>query len=506
MRNKIYALLFFLTITLNQPLSAQQKANNKKLDAMIVKGLEDWKIPGLAAIVVKDGEVVFQKTYGVKNLDTKEKIDENTLFNMASTTKAVVAIAMGMLVDEGKLNWDDKVIDHLPYFKLSDPYSTADARIKDLFTHNLGIGNADALWIIDSTSTRETIRKFQFAKKTYPLRGGFTYQNIMYAVAGEVIAAVSGKPWNEFVKERIFNPLGMTRTQAIAKDVFSVGNYVTPYLDDPEDGLVEVDYGFSDQIGPAGMICSTPHDISNYLTFLVNDGIYKSDTLVKPKTFKYLFEPHSFLGSNGTYPTNALTKPNWNTYGLGWFQQDYKGHKLDFHTGSLFGLVAIAGVMHSKNLAVYVFANLDHAELRHAIMYKAMDLYGFNDNSRDWHSEVFKLYEGFKKENLEILNKRVKERAENTKPSLPLEAYEGSYNSEMLGTVIVTVQDNVLQTNFNDFITYKAEHWHYDTFITNKDSRFREKLLIRFELNTEGKINQLDFLDEVFTKTEEEDD
>lgn len=506
MRNKIYSLLFFLTIVLNQSLSAQQKANNKNLDAMIVQGIKDWKVPGLAAIVVKDGEVVFQKTYGVKNLKTKEKVDENTLFNMASTTKAVVAIAMGMLVDEGKLNWDDKVVDHLPYFKLSDPYSTADARIKDLFTHNLGVGNADALWIIDSTSVRETVRKFQFAKKTYPLRGGFTYQNIMYAVAGEVIAAVSGMPWNEFVKERIFNPLGMTRTQALAKDVFSVGNYVTPYLDDPEDGLVEVDYGFSDQIGPAGMICSTPHDISNYLTFLVNDGVYKSDTLVKPKTFKYLFEPHSFLGSSGTYPTNALTKPNWNTYGLGWFQQDYKGHKLDFHTGSLFGLVAIAGIMHDKNVAVYVFANLDHAELRHAIMYKAMDLYGFNDDSRDWHTEVFKLYEGFKKENIEALKKKIEERAENTKPSLPLEAYEGSYVSEMLGKVVVTAQDDALQTNFNDFITYDAEHWHYDTFITNKDPRFHEKLLIRFELNTDGKINQLDFMGEVFTKTAEGDD
>ncbi len=261
---------------------------------MIVQGMTDWKIPGLATIVVKDGQVVFQKTYGVKNLVSNEPVDENTLFNMASTTKAIVAIAMGMLVDDGKLNWDDKVVDHLPYFQLSDPYITADARVKDLFTHNLGIVNADVLWTLDSVSTRETVKDFDLLKKGYPLRGGFTYQNIMYAVAGEVIEAVSGKPWNQFVKERIFNPLGMTRTQAIANDIFKVGNYVTPYFDDPEDGMVEVDYGFSDQIGPAGMICATPNDIAKYLTFVVNDGIHKSDTLIRPKTFKYLFEPHSF--------------------------------------------------------------------------------------------------------------------------------------------------------------------------------------------------------------------
>lgn len=506
MKKSTILFLIGLTIGINQLSNAQQKNHNKKLDAMIVQGMEDWKVPGLAAIVVKDGEVVFQKTYGVKNLKTKEPVDEHTLFNMASTTKAIVAIAMGMLVDDGKLNWDDKVVDHLPYFKLSDTYSTADATIKDLLTHNLGIGNADALWTLDSVSTRETIRKFQFADKTYPLRGGFTYQNIMYAVAGEIIAAVSGKPWNEFVKERIFNPLGMSRTQAIAKDIFKAGNYVTPYMDDPDDGMVAVEYGFSDQIGPAGMICSTAHDISNYLTFLVNDGIYKSDTLVKPKTFKKLFEPHSFLGSTGTYPTNALTKPNWNTYGLGWFQQDYKGHKLDFHTGSLFGLVAIAGIMHDQDVAVYVFANLDHAELRHAILYKAIDLYAFKDNSRDWHTEVFNLYEGFKKENIKKSKKKIATRVKNTKPSLKLDAYEGNYTHKMLGEAKVTLQGNELLVNFNDFISYKAKHWHFDTFITNKDPRFREKMVVHFELNADGEINQFDIMDEVFTKIEEADD
>ena len=473
---------------------------------MIVQGMADWKIPGLAAIVVKDGQVVFQKTYGVKNLETEQTVDENTLFNMASTTKAIVAIAMGMLVDEGKLNWEDKVVDLLPYFKLSDPYITADARVKDLLTHNLGIDNSDALWTIDSVSTHETIRRFQFAKKTYPLRGGFTYQNIMYAVAGEVIAVVSGKPWNEFVKARIFDPLGMNRTQALARDIFKAGNYVTPYYDDPDEGMVEVDYGFSDQIGPAGMICSTAKDISNYLTFLVNDGVYKSDTLVKPKTFKYLFEPQSFLGTNGTYPTNALTKPNWNTYGLGWFQQDYKGHKLDFHTGSLFGLVAIAGIIQDKNIAVYVFANLDHAELRHAIMYKAIDLYAFNDDNRDWHNEVFELYEGFKKKHIEISKKKIAERIKNTEPNLPLEEYEGTYTNDMLGAAKVSLANGKLNINFNDFIDYDTEHWHYNTFMTNKDPRFREKMEVRFELNNDGKVNQLYFMEVAFIKTEKTDD
>lgn len=495
-------LVLFLIGCYSQIAFTQQKTNNKKLDAMIVQGMKDWKVPGLAAIVVKDGEVVFQKTYGVKNLETKEPVDENTLFNMASTTKAIVAIAMGMLVDDGKLNWEDKVTDYVPYFKLSDSYTTANARIKDLLTHNLGIGNADNLWVLDSLSTKETIHRFQFANKTYPLRGGFTYQNIMYAVAGEVIAAASGKPWNEFVQERIFNPLQMNRTQATAANIFEVGNYVTPYLNDYEDGMVEVDYGFSDQIGPAGMICSTAHDISNYLKFLVNDGVYKSDTLVRPETFKKLFEPHSFLGNTGTYPTNALTKPNWNTYGLGWFQQDYQGHKLDFHTGSLFGLVAIAGVMHDKDVAVYVFANLDHAELRHAILYKAMDLYAFEDSSRDWHTEVFNLYESFKKESLEKSKKEKAERVKDTKPSLPMTNYEGTFTNKMLGDAEIIIKEGKLHINFNDFIAYSLEHWHYNTFITNKDPRFYEELKITFNLNESGTVNDFKIMGAEFIKKE----
>ena len=483
-------------------LNAQQETNNQKLDAMIVQGIKDWKVPGLAAIVVKDGKVVFQKTYGVKNVQTKEPVNENTLFAMASTTKAIVALSLGMLVDEGKLKWDDKVVEHLPYFRLSDPYITANARVKDLLTHNLGIGNADLLWFIDSTSTRQTLKNFQHAKKAYPLRGGFVYQNIMYVAAGEVIGAVSGKHWTDFVKERVFTPLEMNRTQAKAINIRKAGNYVTPYDYDPEEGIVRLPHSFADQIGAAGMIWSAPKDISNYLTFLVNDGVYKNDTLVKPVTFNYLFKPHALQPEGGMYPTTALTKPNWNTYGLGWFQQDYRGSKLDFHTGSLGGLVAIAGVVHDKNMAVYVFANLDHAELRHAIMLKAIDLFVFNDDGRDWHAEVFELYNGITEKDLEKQKKKVDERVNNTKPSLPLNAYNGVYTNKMLGKATVTQIGDSLEVNFNAHITYRASHWHYDTFITNKDPSSGGKFEVRFDLDNNGEVKQLDFMGEVFTITE----
>ncbi|WP_189663347.1 MULTISPECIES: serine hydrolase [unclassified Polaribacter] len=494
-------LLIMLILLLLAPSNfAQDISKSNKLNAMIEEGMKDWQIPGLAAVVVKNGKVVFKKTYGIKDIETKEAVDDNTLFSMASTTKALIAISLGILVDQNKIAWQDKVITHFSAFKLSDPYITADARVIDLLTHNLGIGNADLLWTTNNLSTLETIDKFKYAEKTYPLRGGFIYQNIMYAVAGELIESVSGQHWSEFVENEILKPLEMTRTQTKSKDIIKAGNYTTPHFNDLEDGVVKVGYTFADQIGAAGSVWSTTNDISNYLTFLVNDGIFKGDTIIQPNTFQYLFKSHAIVADGGVYPTNKLTKPKWNTYGLGWFQQDYRGNKLDFHTGSLSGLVAIAGIMHDKDLAVYVFANLDHAELRHAIMYKAMDIYAFSDDNRDWHKEIFKLYAGFRENAKEAKKKRSEGRIMETRPSLILEQYSGTYQNEMLGVVSVSLDKGQLKIDFNNLFNYQLEHWHDDTFITNKDPIYRDKFFFNFNLNASGKIAYFEFFGEKFTK------
>jgi len=497
--SKIIIILLLSTI-LSSSISAQYKSQNKKLDDMIIQGMGDWQIPGLAALVVKDGKVVFQKAYGIKDIDTKKAVDDNTLFNMASTTKAMIAISIGILVDRGKVNWDDKVQDHLPNFKLSDAYIAKDARVIDLLTHNLGIGNADLLWVLDSISTKETLSKFKYANATYPLRGGFTYQNIMYAAAGELIEAVSGKPWTTFVEENIFKPLDMTRSVTKSVDILKKGNITTPHYNDIEDGLVKVGYTFSDQIGAAGMIWSSISDISHYLKFLVDDGVYHGVTLIQPATFKYLFKPHSFVSEREFYPTQKLTKPNWTTYGLGWFQHDYRGDKLDFHTGSLAGLVAIAGIMHKHNVAVYVFANLDHAELRHAIMYKAMDLYAFNDDSRDWNKEIFNMYSTFREQTIQALKKQKEDRINGTSPTLDLKEYTGTYEHEMLGNAVISLKEDKLHVNFNNYISYNLKHWHYDTFKTNKDPKWRFSSLISFDQNKSGKISGLEVFEEKFLK------
>lgn len=494
----LYAVFLILLL----PLFAlgQEDTNSKALDAMIVQGMKDWEVPGLTAVVVKDDKVVFQKVYGVKNRETKEAVDKNTLFSMASTTKAVVSMALGILVDQGKLNWDDKVEKHLPDFQLSDPYITREARVKDLLTHNLGIRGADLLWIVDSLSTRETLARFSKAEKGYPIRGGYAYNNLMYAAAGEVIAAVSGQHWTTFVEENILKPLNMTRTSTTVKGIYKMGNYAMPYYNDHELGIVKRNHTMSDQIGAAGMMWSCANDVSKYLKFVLNGGVVGSDTIIKPATFDYLFKPHGFVTEAGFYPTQKLTKPHWTTYGLGWFQHDYRGEKLDFHTGSLPGLIAITGVMHDKDVAVYVFANMDHAELRHAILYKAMDLYAFNDNSRDWHKEVYELYDDFKQKEIEANLKQKNNRAANTNPSLPLDGYAGNYHDSMYGQVQVAEKKEGLELILNNKYSLKTTHWHYDTFRSDKDNWFGSNLMATFKLNGEGKVDELEILGIRFEK------
>lgn len=493
-------LLGFLLVT--SLVLSQNSRKEKILDGIIKEGMTDWKIPGLAVVVVKDGKTVFKKTYGVKSIQTKDPVTSETLFAMASTTKAMVAMSLGILVDEGKLNWNDKVLEHLPDFQLSDSYITADARIKDLLTHNLGIANADVLWVLDSVSTKETLKRFAHTEKIYPLRGGFTYQNIMYAAAGQVVESVSGVPWHQFMETRLFAPLGMNRSQTRAVNVEKAGNYVAPHYDFEDDGVQVVEKNQSDQIGAAGMMWSTIDDVSKYLKFIQNKGVQNQDTIIRPETFDILFKPHTLIPTSQFYPTTRLTKPNWTSYGLGWFQHDYRGEKLDFHTGSLQGLIAIAGVMHNKNTAVYVFGNMDHAELRHAILYQVMDLYAFDDETTNWHAKVFELYQNMAKNNKEREQKRKKGRVANTNTSLDLEAYTGKYQHPLCGHLDIAIENNGLKLNFNNFETIEASHWHYDTFMTKPNKRFTGASEVNFHLNERARVDSLEFFGYTFTKVD----
>ena len=500
MRNSILILLILLPST----ILSQNKSD--VIDKFITEGKELWSIPGMSVVIVQNDSTVYKKTYGVKNYFNNEPVDSKTIFSMASTTKAFIAMGLGILVDRDSINWDDKVTSHFPSFKLSDDYITKDARVKDLLTHNLGIGNEDRLWTTDSTSVDEMLYNFSKSKKKYSLRGGYTYQNIMYVIAGKVIENVSGMSWQDFIEVNILDKIDFSCTLTWSQDIFNYKNHTYPHMIDYDEGIVNVPFTISDQIGAAGMMWSCADDMEKYLNFLLNKSEVNGEKVLSENTFNYIFEPQILIG-NSFYPTSKLTKPKWKTYGLGWFQHDYRGYKIDMHTGSLQGLVAIIALVRDKNIGVQVFANLDGAELRHAIIYKVFDLLLFDDDSRDWNGEVYSLYkersEKYKKSYQDIFTNRDIE----SKMSLNLEDYVGVYSSEMYGEVSISLNKSKLKKGKpylnadinNDIKNFDLQWWENDTFITDKDEKWREKLLIDFIV--EDKISkQLIIYDVTFNK------
>ena len=498
--------ILILLILLPSTILSQNKLNI--IDKFITEGKELWSIPGMSVVIVQNDSTVYKNTYGVKNYFQNDPVDSKTIFSMASTTKAFIAMGLGILVDRDSINWDDKVISHFPSFKLSDDYITEDARVKDLLTHNLGIGNEDRLWTTDSTSVDEMLYNFSKSEKKYSLRGGYTYQNIMYVIAGKVIENVSGMSWQDFIEVNILDKIDFSCTLTWSKDIFNYKNYTYPHMIDYDEGIVNVPFTISDQIGAAGMMWSCADDMEKYLNFLLNKSEVNGEKVLSENTFNYIFEPQILIG-NYFYPTSKLTKPKWKTYGLGWFQHDYRGYKIDMHTGSLQGLVAIIALVRDKNIGVQVFANLDGAELRHAIIYKVFDLLLFDDDSRDWNSEIFELYnersERYKKSYYESFENRDKSK----KLSYELEDFVGKYYNDMYGDIIITLlkregkksrKKYYLNLDVNNNIkNFDLEWWEGNTFLTDKDEKWLEKLFVDFK-EEDGSIKSLKIYNVQFDK------
>ena len=489
MKTRLFVFLFVFTISLNTIAQSVQK-QVKLLDDYIENALTVWNPPGLAVTVVKDGEIVFTKTYGIRTLGENKPVDKHTLFGCMSTTKAFTAAALAMLADEGKLKWDDHVIKYLPDFQLYDPYMTREITVRDLLTHRTGLGNTDYLWGWMQISGDSALYKMRDVKPSYSLRSSFIYQNLMYLAAGKVIEKVSGQSWESFLKERIYIPLEMNETFAKYEMVKDIKNKADAHF--PHEGkIIKIDQLIADEIGPAGSMWSSINDIGKWIQFLLNDGTHKGDTLISDRNFKELFKPQQIIPSNEFYPTQKLTKPNWTTYGLGWFQHDYRGKMVQFHTGSLPGMIAIAGLIPEENIGVYVMGNLDHLELRHAIMYTVFDLFMDGKITRDWSTEFKELYS-------QKTEQKEPKRILETTASLPISKVLGTYKHKQYGIVKITETKQGIRYNLNNTVKGILSHWHYDTYQITFDKQYYGKAMLNFRMNSEAKVSYLEVFGERF--------
>jgi CubicO group peptidase (beta-lactamase class C family) len=493
----LFTLAFCPALLFGQTNSPDAKSI-LEFDRYVEDARKEWLVPGLTIAVIKDNQVIFKKGYGYTGIGTGDPVDTKTLFPCASTTKAMTAVCLGMLVDEGKVKWSDPVVNYLPDFQLYDPFVTREVKIRDLLIHDSGLGDADFLWTSMNIPSDEIIRKMSLVKPSYSIRSSFIYQNLFYLVAGKVIEKVSGIPWDMFIRRRIFVPLSMTRTYPTRNDV-----------NDPNQAkacmkvggtLMMIEHSNADAIGPAGSVWSCIDDMSKWALCMLDSGKYTGGTLLKPATWKEMFKPQTIVPASEFYPTMQLIKPNWTTYGLGWFQHDYKGKKVNLHTGSLSGAIAIHAQMPEANMAMVVFGNLDHAEVRHALVYKTFDLFALGGN-RDWSSEFLKLYKRIQENNEQKQKDFEAHRIPNTNPSLRLQDYTGKYADPLYGELEVTVGDKTLIATLNHIAKATLAHWNFDTFYGEYEKNWNGKVKAVFSINALGEIDRINFDGMGFAKT-----
>ena len=480
------------------PLAAQD-ASVQAFDAYVAKAVRDWKVPGLAVAVVRNDSVLFAKGYGLRTVGTDQRVDAGTRFAIGSTTKAMTAVALGMLVDEGKVKWDDPVQKHLPWFAIGDPWVSREITVRDLLTHRAGLPNADLLWTDGRWSPAEVTRRIRTLKPVYSLRSGFIYQNVMYAVAGDVIAAASGMSYVEFLRTRIFAPLGMTATEPTLAGVEGKPNVATPH-GHAGDSLVVVQNRPVDPVAAAGSVWSSVTDMSKWMRFILDSGRVAGKPVLKAATLAEILTPQT-IAPLSMYPTTSVIRPRFFTYGLAWFLHDYAGNAVAMHTGSINGMSAIIGLLPDKRMGVYVLANVDHTELRHALMYRAFDAFGGTGGAkpRDWSAEFLKLYGDIEARQVAAQRSAEQRRATNTKPSLGLERYVGAYVDSTYGDMVISMQDGALHAAYGPR-RGRLEHWEYETFRARPEGELRAPFAVVFQPTGTGNVAALRAFGQTFTR------
>jgi len=471
-------LLSLLPLAYVAPAQNTPTAAPQDLNSYMERVLKEFEVPGIAVGIVKDGKLVLAKGYGVRKLGEPAPVDENTLFGIASNTKAFTSALLAMLVDEGKITWDDPVVKHLPGFQLYDPYVTREMTIRDLLTHRsgLGLGAGDLLWWPPSDYSREEIiRRFRYVKPASSFRSRYAYDNVLYMIAGQVVAAVTGKSWDDNVKERIFKPLGMTTSNTTVADLLSSRDAAMPHAK-VEGQLKAIAPMALENVGPAGAINSSVAEMSRWLIAQLNRGqISEGTRLFSQRQSREMWTAQTITPLSDPPPHLAGLRANFSAYGLGWGLTDYRGIKVVSHTGGLLGCVSRVTLVPDLNLGVVVLTNQQSGGAFQSVTYRILDHF-MNAPATDWIAAFKKSEEIGRARAAEVEKSQASMRAADSKPSLPLAKYTGRYTDAWYGDISISMENGklVLRFGHTPALVGDIEHWQHDTFVVKWRDRSLE--------------------------------
>lgn len=470
-----------------------QVLNSEQIDALVERSMKAFDVPGIAVGVIKDGKIVHSKGYGVRSLNTKQPMDENTLFGIASNSKAFTTAALGMLVDEGKIKWDDKVRDYIPEFKLYSPYVTEDFTIRDLLTHRsgLGLGAGDLMFFPDGSdfTLKDVIHNLRYLKQVSSFRTKYDYDNNLYIVAGEVIARVSGKSWPEFIEERFMQPLGMTKTAATFNRLKDKSNVIDGHAS--VNGKVQVIDRSKLEIGAAaGGINSNVTDLFKWVGTLLAKGKYGeggSKRLISEATLKELWTPQTIIrvGDPGPYNTHFAA------YGLGFGLTDVSGRLQVRHTGGLEGMVTEITMIPELNLGIIVLTNQQEGGAFISISNQIKDGY-LGRSGTDWVSmlsERRKKSLADAKATTDAIWAKIDD-AQKAASNVDAAPFVGNYSDAWLGQVSISMKDGKLWFQSKRSPRLSGEMFPYkgNTFVVKWTDRSMDAdAFVNFTLNEEGK-------------------
>jgi CubicO group peptidase (beta-lactamase class C family) len=472
-------------------LAQDMPINNSEIDKIAGQALKVFETPGMSVGIIKDGKLIFAKGYGIADIQANTPVTPDTIFGIASHTKAYTTAALAILMDEGKLTWDDKVIDHIPEFRMYDPYVTREFTIRDLLTHRSGLdlGAGDLVMFPNAKATRaDIIATLQHLKPVSSFRSKFDYDNLLYIVAGEVVTRASGMPWEDFVARRIFQPLKMDSCNAVREKLPATAPLAKPYMT-VNGKLTLTAFQNSDPMSAAGAINCSLVDHAKWIALQLNEGKLPDGTpIFSEQRHREMWTPNTI--TSGTALKNGPYNSHFQAYGLGWVLSDVNGQLLVKHSGGLMGMVTYSHLLPEQEMAVIVFTNSMNGGAMVSMSNEILDAYLGVDNG-NWIETLDTMLSQRK----DAADKAVAQIAKNTvgggTPPLALQAYAGTYKDAWYGDVTVDKKEDQLEISFgrSEQLHGTLKHFQNNTFIVYWDDRTLEAdAYVRFSTSFEGSI------------------
>jgi CubicO group peptidase (beta-lactamase class C family) len=479
--------LVILLVVAASPRSHAADFDPAPIDALVQDALKAWRVPGVAVAIVRDGEVVYLKGHGVRDVNTREPVTPDTLFPIASCTKAFTTAAMAVLVDEGMMAWDDPVSKHLPYFHLSDPLADKEVILRDLVCHRSGLRGHELLWYRSPWTLEEQVRKLALLPLDKPFRSTFQYQSTMFVAAGLAVAHTAKMPWEDFVKKRLLDPLGMTATVFTTTAAARSSDRATGHRLNHE-GRPEVIPIYPMEVPhPAGSIQSNARDLAKWVRFQLGDGTFHGQRIVSKRNLDETHTPQMVIRLEGL-EREIHCETNQMSYGMGWVIQDYRGQGLVSHGGAIEGFRTHLTLVPRSRLGLVLICNVTDSRMNQALVNTLLDhLLGLS--KKDWNG----LYADLLKKEQQASDERgrvwLASRHPNTRPSRELAAYSGNFEHPAYGTIHVSLDHGVLRWRWNHFEGLLA-HFHYDTFVLPIEKLGNPEIV--FSLGADGAVSQME--------------